>query len=97
MKRRWEIMSFTVKFESKNNLLCKVKKEKLNKGIPEDERDLFLVSCNPEPPHIRKYIDDLCSFFNVPSSVKNVLLLVLRNLDYSGCINLPTNYRALIC
>lgn len=52
---------------------------------------------NAEPPYIKMYIDDLCAVVNAPNAVKDLLLLILRKLDYDGYITLSTRYRKQLC
>ncbi|MFJ5692094.1 hypothetical protein [Providencia stuartii] len=56
-----------------------------------------VVKVNPEPPYIKMYIDDLCAIVNTPNSLKDVLLLAVRKLDYEGYISLTTRYRKQMC
>ncbi|WPR87925.1 hypothetical protein [Klebsiella aerogenes] len=56
-----------------------------------------IVRFNKEPPYIKMYIEDLCAIANAPNSLKDVLLLSLRKLDYDGYINLSTRYRKQMC
>ncbi|ATW30950.1 hypothetical protein BJP41_10830 (plasmid) [Candidatus Williamhamiltonella defendens] len=49
-----------------------------------------------EPPYVKMYIDDICSLVSIPESLKNVLFLILRKLDYDGYITLSTRYRKLM-
>ncbi|HDL7459361.1 TPA: hypothetical protein PXN90_004427 [Yersinia enterocolitica] len=61
----------------------------------ESEESIARVS--QEPPYIKMYIDDLCSIANAPNSLKDILLLILRKLDYDGYITLSTRYRKQMC
>ena len=56
-----------------------------------------LVRYDPEPPYIKMYIEDLCAVVNAPNSLKDVLFMSLRKLDYDGYITLSTRYRKQIC
>ncbi|EGX9017147.1 replication/maintenance protein RepL [Salmonella enterica] len=66
-------------------------------GEVESESNLSLVRYNAEPPYVKMYIDDLCAIVNIPNSLKDILFLILRKLDYDGYITLSTRYRKLIC
>ena len=50
-----------------------------------------------EPPYIKLYINDLCLLTSVQNSLKDLLFLLLRKLDYDGFITLSTRYRKDIC
>jgi hypothetical protein len=46
-----------------------------------------------EPPYVKMYLDDLCVLINVPESQKNLLLHLLRRLDFEGYIILSPRAR----
>jgi hypothetical protein len=46
-----------------------------------------------EPPYVKLYIDDLCELVQVPTSLKDTLILLLRKLDYDGYITLSPRFR----
>ena len=50
-----------------------------------------------EPAYVKIYIDNLCAVTKAPDSLKDVLFLILRKLDYDGYIALSTRYRKEIC
>ena len=52
---------------------------------------------NSEPPYVKMYLDDICALVSVPNSLRNVLVLCLRKLDYEGYITLSTRYRKQMC
>ncbi len=66
-------------------------------GAIEKETKEQVVRVDAEPPYIKMYIDDLCAVVNAPNSLKDVLLLALRKLDYDGYLSLSTRYRKQIC
>lgn len=66
-------------------------------GEIQKETEERSVRFSAEPPYIKMYIDDLCAVVNAPNSLKDILLMILRKLDYDGYITLSTRYRKQIC
>ena len=66
-------------------------------GEVQKETEETDVRYSPEPPYVKMYIADLCAVVNAPNSLKDVLLMILRKLDYDGYIALSTRYRRQIC
>jgi hypothetical protein len=58
---------------------------------------LKVLKFDPEPPFVKMYIDDLCALKSVPGSLKDVLTLMLRRLDYEGYVTLSQRIRNSIC
>lgn len=75
------------------------KRETLNVSTGEviSQSKTTLARYSSEPPYVKMYIDDICSIVKIPDSLKNVLFLMLRKLDYDGYITLSTRYRKLMC
>lgn len=66
-------------------------------GLIEQEKTEQSFRINPEPPYVKMYIDDICDIVNAPASLKPLLILALRKLDYDGYISLSTRYRRQMC
>ncbi|WP_187153343.1 replication/maintenance protein RepL [Candidatus Arsenophonus triatominarum] len=69
----------------------------INTGEIISESKTTLSRYSSEPPYVKMYIDDICSMIKVPDSLKNVLFLMLRKLDYDGYMTLSTRYRKSMC
>ena len=50
-----------------------------------------------EPPYIKLYINDLMALTHVPKSCEDVLLALLRKLDWDGYITISTRFRKELC
>jgi hypothetical protein len=52
-----------------------------------------VYSFGAEPPYVKMYLDDLCSFVELPESPKKLLLMMLRRVDYQGYVILSARAR----
>ncbi|HGW9014250.1 TPA: hypothetical protein ACNEB8_005138 [Escherichia coli] len=66
-------------------------------GVIKKETEELTIQFPQEPPYVKIYIDNLCAVTKAPDSLKDVLFLILRKLDYDGYIALSTRYRRGIC
>lgn len=69
----------------------------LNTGEETQTTETKTTRLPKEPPYVKLYIDDLCSLIAIPKSLRDILLLIIKKLDYEGYITLSTRYRKEMC
>ena len=56
-----------------------------------------IVKIPSEPPYVKMYLDDVCLLANIPSGAKDVLLFLVRKIDFDGYITISSRFRINIC
>ncbi|MCV5784107.1 replication/maintenance protein RepL [Escherichia coli] len=92
-------MNITERRDSKKKVLRQNITEVIDRetGNVTQEITDITVQFPQEPAYVKIYIDNLCAVTKAPDSLKDVLFLILRKLDYDGYIALSTRYRKEIC
>lgn len=75
------------------------KKSEIDYHTGEVVREITTAKTFPlkEPPYVKIYLDDLASLLKIPNAQKNVLQLMLAQLDFEGYIALSPRYRKKMC
>lgn len=66
-------------------------------GVVKSSETVTQSVISAEPPYIKLYITDLCEINHVPKSESNVLMHLVKKLDYDGFITISKRYRNMIC
>jgi len=56
-----------------------------------------VVKIPAEPPYVKLYLEDLSYITGIGSSLGKTLHVLLRKLDYEGCITLSPRFRKICC
>lgn len=65
----------------------------LNTGEVRQTETTNVYQIATEPPYVKLYLDDLCNLIKIPDAQKNLLMALLRRLDFEGYIILSARAR----
>lgn len=73
--------------------------ETVNKetGEVSTRKETNVVRIPAEPPYVKMYLEDLSHITGIGSSLAKTLHMLLRKLDYEGCITLSGRFRKACC